>query len=1299
MDKNLSSHPTIGLLINNFLGVGKYQTNLWAGIDEATRERDANLICFPGGSLGSVPANEFEYQHNVIFDLATPESVDGVLIAGPAMGSFVSHAELIDFYQRYHPLPTVSISLEVEGIPSVVVDNDEGLRDGIIHLIDEHGARRIAFIPGPAVNPEAEERYQVYKRTLAEREIPFDPDLVAPEGLFDLPSGERAIRALFDERGLFPDAIVAADDVMAIGAMETLRERGIETPYDVTVLGFNDAEETQSTLPPLTTVRQPIQEMGRRAAQLLLDLIAGQEVPQRVALPTELVVRRSCGCYYRSQEPSTIKRPVAEESTSDLAPVRQRLLAEVANHRDVLGDQRYARWKRLLEVFLTDLDGTTSNTFLATLDRTLRQTAASEAMMDQWRDILFALHRHLIAALAGHRLDRALDLWQEALMLTEEARQQTYHRQLLQAEKTADTLREITQALNTAFDVATLIKVVGYELPRLGIDGCYIALYEETSATSDSADPLPRQAYLTMACDETGPIDSQVEGRRFLTRQLIPPELLPQEERYHLLVRSLFFRENRFGFVVYRVGPLEGAVYEMLQVQMSGALKNAQLFRQVEAHARQLETAARVAHAASSTLDREKLLQQVVSLVRKRFDLDYAGLFLIDEEEEYAVLQASAGPAEGRSERPRVRIGDGSIVSRCIVDQTACLADEETLQLEGAAELALPLISRGTMIGALSIRGQQTLTAFDEGQVTAFQTLADLLANAIENARLYEALAREQYLMQALMDTLPDYIYFKDRESRFIRNSQSHAEFFGLDDPEELIGKDDFDFLSPADAQHAYDDEQRIMETGQPLMNAEERAKTLSGKEQWVLTSKLPLRDEKGEIVGTFGITKDITELKEYQAKLERLVAMLEKRATQLRTGAEVAQAASSILDPDELVQRVVDLLQERFNLYYVGLFLVEGSWAVLRSGTGQAGRQMIDQGHRLKVGGNSMIGWCIANEEARIALDVGEDAVHFDNPFLPETHSELALPLLSRGEPIGALSIQSQEKAAFTKEDIALFQTMAGQLANAIANARLYRKAQNELIERQRAEQALAEQAKALDAELEQFFFVASHHLQEPLRMVVSYTQLLQRRYADQVDEEANEIIAYAVRGANRIRALINDVLSYARVTTRGKAPNPTELSTIVDRALSNLSTALEQVDAKLHVPQSLPTVMADAAQLTQVFQHLLINAIQYRRDEQPLEIRIDVEHPDEDRVQVAVADNGKGIAAEYHDRVFELFQRLHNEGNGTGIGLALCKKIIERHGGEIWLESEPDGGSTFLFTLPSPPKEEDEQNERRIL
>ncbi len=242
------------------------------------------------------------------------------------------------------------------------------------------------------------------------------------------------------------------------------------------------------------------------------------------------------------------------------------------------------------------------------------------------------------------------------------------------------------------------------------------------------------------------------------------------------------------------------------------------------------------------------------------------------------------------------------------------------------------------------------------------------------------------------------------------------------------------------------------------------------------------------------------------------------------------------------------------------------------------------------------------------------------------------------------------------------------------------------ELDERRRTEQRLAQYAGDLarsNAELEQFAYVASHDLQEPLRMVASFTQLLAKRYQGKLDQEADEFIGYAVEGARRMQQLINDLLAFSRVGTRGKPLKPTALDHLLDQALANLGPAIEESRAEI-TREPLPTIPGDEVQLLQLFQNLLANGIKFRGQVPP---RLHVSAAPQDGEWVcAVRDNGIGIAPEHQERIFQIFQRLHarSEYPGTGLGLALCRKIVERHGGRIWVESQPGQGSTFYFSLP---------------
>ena len=242
------------------------------------------------------------------------------------------------------------------------------------------------------------------------------------------------------------------------------------------------------------------------------------------------------------------------------------------------------------------------------------------------------------------------------------------------------------------------------------------------------------------------------------------------------------------------------------------------------------------------------------------------------------------------------------------------------------------------------------------------------------------------------------------------------------------------------------------------------------------------------------------------------------------------------------------------------------------------------------------------------------------------------------------------------------------------------------DITKRKQTEEAMERYAEELarsNAELEQFAYVASHDLQEPLRMVVSYLQLLKKRYRDKLDTDAEEFIEFAVDGATRMRKLTDDLLEYSRVGTRGKEFKPTDLEAVFDDAVANLKSQIEENGTVLtHEP--LPTVMVDDIQLTQLYQNLIGNAIKFRSDRPP-EIHVEAERKDGEWL-FSVEDNGIGIDSKHAERIFVLFQRLHGrrEYTGTGMGLAICKKIVERQGGRIWVESEPGKGSTFYFTIP---------------
>ena len=287
---------------------------------------------------------------------------------------------------------------------------------------------------------------------------------------------------------------------------------------------------------------------------------------------------------------------------------------------------------------------------------------------------------------------------------------------------------------------------------------------------------------------------------------------------------------------------------------------------------------------------------------------------------------------------------------------------------------------------------------------------------------------------------------------------------------------------------------------------------------------------------------------------------------------------------------------------------------------------------------------------------------------------------------------------------EVDFLQQLAIQVAVAIQQAVLFEQLQqsNQALEAAKAEleqrvrdrtmelkrintqlQKLNQELTRSNQELEQFGYIVSHDLREPLRMVTSFTQLLSQRYSGQLDAEADEIIDFAVEGATRMEELINDLLAYSRVGIQGKTFESVNCEELLDRVLSNLHLAIQETKAQI-TRDTLPIVMGDATQLVQLFQNLIANALKYHGEESPL-IHIGATVESEQWL-FWVKDNGIGIDPKHSDRIFQIFQRLHTreEYSGTGTGLAICHRIIQRHNGKIWVESEVGQGATFYFTLP---------------
>ena len=478
---------------------------------------------------------------------------------------------------------------------------------------------------------------------------------------------------------------------------------------------------------------------------------------------------------------------------------------------------------------------------------------------------------------------------------------------------------------------------------------------------------------------------------------------------------------------------------------------------------------------------------------------------------------------------------------------------------------------------------------------------------------------------------------------------------------DKIIGSDFYSyFTEPENARAGY---QQVLTRGY-VTDYPLSIRHTSGAITEVLYNASVYRNEKGEVLGVFAAARDITERKraeeEIKTKNEELAAANEELVA---ANEEFEAANEELITTNQELQRAEEALRAASS-YSRNLIEVSLDPLVTISAEGKI-TDVNTATEKITGMGREML--------------IGSD---FSSYFTePENARAGYQQVLTRGYVTDyPLSIRHQ---AGTITDLlynaVLYHNEDGSVAGVFAAAR-------DITERKRAEEALKKTMADLERsnkELEQFAYVASHDLQEPLRMVASFTQLLAKRYRDKLDADANEFINYAVDGANRMQKMVNDLLSYSRVGHRGKSFEPTDCTGILNQALTDLNVAIDENEAVI-THDALPVMMGDESQLVQLFQNLIGNGIKFRSKEAP-RIHISAQESGNEWI-FTVQDNGIGIDPQYNERIFMIFQRLHEreEYPGTGIGLAICKKIVERHGGRVWVDSQPGNGSTFYFTIP---------------
>ncbi len=586
-----SSHLTIGMLTARLNG--PTEINLWHGVADRAMERNVNLICFSGG----IPhwQQQYEAQKNILFRIAGQPNVDGLLIWANILSHTLDPTSMEAFCQNYAPLPIISMGMVLPSFPSIRIDMRKGMRKLLSHLIEDHGRRKIAFIRGLEVSQDAEERYQAYIETLNLFGLPYRPEVVV-SGDFRRYSGTVAVKQLIETDRVGFDALVSANDNMAIGAMQALQSYGMRIPDDVIVAGFDDIEETRAVTPTLTTVRTPWHLLGSKSVDLVLSKLADDLVPEQILLETEIIRRQSCGCQQMAID--YLKLDETGPSHASAKKIKNRLPTS-SKYFDILGEFDQALTslapirileadlaKKFSDAFFSDVQSKNrgASTFIKTLGEILSAIPTGTEILE-WQDVLGFMRAKVDSLFASiDELTKAHSLLESGFALVGEMahRRQLYIR--LEAIEQTDRLNRIVQTTMTTYETETLMRLLAQELPGLGIQSCFLSLYDEKGET-----PAWSRLILAILGKERLILDEG--GVRFPTRQLIPQGMLAESHRTTFDVEALYFQEEQIGFVLFEIGPRDGDVYSTLRGHLSSALKSAELVQiALEAEAKAIKS-------------------------------------------------------------------------------------------------------------------------------------------------------------------------------------------------------------------------------------------------------------------------------------------------------------------------------------------------------------------------------------------------------------------------------------------------------------------------------------------------------------------------------------------------------------------------------------------------------------------------------------------------------------------------------------------------------------------------------------
>lgn len=585
---------TLGLMIEieGSIDAEGYKTSLRAGVARACKDLNFNLICFGGGALARSPYHYSEKERNTIYRLMTKNTLDGLIIVSTTL-AYAEQEEKSEFLSLVRDIPTLIVGPKQADFPHISVDNEYGLKIALTHLIQKHNKRKIAFIKGPAGNPETEIRYNVYLNTLNEFNIPFNPKMVT-EGNFLMQSGCTAVKTLLDDNLADIDAIVASNDNMAFGALQELHNRGISVPGTLSLIGFDDTIKAKTAVPSLTTVRQPVFGLGYKSVEYIKSLIekCGNNTGEK--MPAELIIRQSCGCVDNlGFIPDQLSNLSVQENyaliTSHKAEIHNEILKTIRANR--ISHDTLIEWTtKLLDSLIGDLktEDTTDSLYITSLNQIIMKVEDNISHIQLTGSLVELLYKAVNRFIQNRDFSyKNNGLFLKAQLLIGNMEKNIDISNQMHSEMQIEVLYQLSQTIFSENNLDSIFRVLSKGLERLKINNCFILLTDPCSQSDINAKQYDHARLVYSFKDM--PVSD--ENNRGMNRSGNSFQFILSYVNNYCIVLPLFMRDKQLGLLIVEPGPQESMVYETLRSQISQAIYNSYLITEKEIAADNLKKA------------------------------------------------------------------------------------------------------------------------------------------------------------------------------------------------------------------------------------------------------------------------------------------------------------------------------------------------------------------------------------------------------------------------------------------------------------------------------------------------------------------------------------------------------------------------------------------------------------------------------------------------------------------------------------------------------------------------------------